>query len=327
IETTFETKGTKQEQEGFTEEDPSLSLFSEEREDPDKINKTERIRVNGKDKTKDEFHFHLKEEDKDLFWFEKSPVLMLMMNSPLASENYLEQMSPKKSGDITSYDQLGQIMNQNYILNTTLPVEMELPSLIMQEMLNNNNMLNNPNLSQENLILEDFGDLEPMNVDTPEQYEPSNYHENKGQEDNEYYEEEDEEPYEDDDTCLNLEIEQDSQLNTPSNPTRIEGFLSPALETYETHPTDQEVDNFINYSPTADQENANVSEASFHSIHNSVNSSSSMFHKIEELEEFKHEMSTSNSSKRKNNEGMDDTTSSDLIGGKKIKVLIIKCFQ
>ena len=31
IKTTFETKGTKQEQEGFTEEDPSLSLFSEER--------------------------------------------------------------------------------------------------------------------------------------------------------------------------------------------------------------------------------------------------------------------------------------------------------
>ena len=77
IETTFETKGTKQEQEGFTEEDSSPSLFSEEREDPDKIDETERIRVNGKDKTKDEFHFHLKEEDKDLFWFEKPPVSLL----------------------------------------------------------------------------------------------------------------------------------------------------------------------------------------------------------------------------------------------------------
>nr|YP_010942731.1 hypothetical protein RF1 [Polygonum argyrocoleon]YP_010942743.1 hypothetical protein RF1 [Polygonum argyrocoleon]WLS53878.1 hypothetical protein RF1 [Polygonum argyrocoleon]WLS53890.1 hypothetical protein RF1 [Polygonum argyrocoleon] len=99
IETTFETKGTKQEQEGFTEEDPSLFsedfsedfledfsedfseetpfLFSEEREDPDKIDETERIRVNGKDKTKDEFHFHLTEEAKDLFWFEKTPVSLL----------------------------------------------------------------------------------------------------------------------------------------------------------------------------------------------------------------------------------------------------------
>ena len=57
IETTFETKGTKQEQEGFTEEDPSPSLFSEEKEDPDKIDETEEIRVNGKEKTKDEFHF------------------------------------------------------------------------------------------------------------------------------------------------------------------------------------------------------------------------------------------------------------------------------
>nr|WKN52111.1 hypothetical chloroplast RF1 [Persicaria nepalensis]WKN52122.1 hypothetical chloroplast RF1 [Persicaria nepalensis] len=75
IETTFETKGTKQEQEGFTEEDPSP--FSEEREDPDKIDETERIRVNGKDKTKDEFHFHLKEEEKDLFWFEKPAVNLL----------------------------------------------------------------------------------------------------------------------------------------------------------------------------------------------------------------------------------------------------------
>nr|QXM16013.1 hypothetical chloroplast RF19 [Celtis koraiensis]QXM16099.1 hypothetical chloroplast RF19 [Celtis sinensis] len=55
IETTSETKGTKQEQEGSTEEDPSPSLFSEEKEDPDKIDETEEIRVNGKEKTKDEF--------------------------------------------------------------------------------------------------------------------------------------------------------------------------------------------------------------------------------------------------------------------------------
>nr|YP_010142031.1 hypothetical chloroplast RF19 [Rubus pileatus]QQK92276.1 hypothetical chloroplast RF19 [Rubus pileatus] len=57
IETTSETKGTKQEQEGSTEEDPSPSLFSEEKEDPDKIDETEEIRVNGKEKTKDEFYF------------------------------------------------------------------------------------------------------------------------------------------------------------------------------------------------------------------------------------------------------------------------------
>jgi len=57
IETTSETKGTKQEQEESTEED--LSLFSEEKEDPDKIkmDETEEIRMNGKEKTKDEFHF------------------------------------------------------------------------------------------------------------------------------------------------------------------------------------------------------------------------------------------------------------------------------
>nr|UNS16476.1 hypothetical protein RF1 [Euphorbia crotonoides] len=61
VETTSETKGTKQEQEGSTEEDPSSSLFSEEKEDPNKIDETEEIQVNGKEKTKDEFHFHFKE--------------------------------------------------------------------------------------------------------------------------------------------------------------------------------------------------------------------------------------------------------------------------
>ncbi|XP_048233236.1 uncharacterized mitochondrial protein AtMg00370-like [Ricinus communis] len=47
IETTSETKGTKQ---GSTEEDPSSSLFSEEKEDRDKIDETEEIQVNGKEK-------------------------------------------------------------------------------------------------------------------------------------------------------------------------------------------------------------------------------------------------------------------------------------
>nr|YP_009758065.1 Ycf1 [Aspidogyne longicornu]QIM61475.1 Ycf1 [Aspidogyne longicornu] len=55
VETTSETKETKQEQEGSTEENPFL--FSEEKEDLDKIDETEEIRVNGKEKTKDEFHF------------------------------------------------------------------------------------------------------------------------------------------------------------------------------------------------------------------------------------------------------------------------------
>uniref|UniRef100_UPI0030E4DD39 Ycf1 n=1 Tax=Galopina circaeoides TaxID=120130 RepID=UPI0030E4DD39 len=61
IETTSEMKGTKQEQEGSTEEDPSSSRFSEEKEDPYKIDETEEIRVKGKEKTKDEFHFQFTE--------------------------------------------------------------------------------------------------------------------------------------------------------------------------------------------------------------------------------------------------------------------------
>nr|YP_009270223.1 hypothetical chloroplast RF19 [Neottia listeroides]ANT73132.1 hypothetical chloroplast RF19 [Neottia listeroides] len=61
VETTYETnetKETKKEQEGSTEENeenPSLCL--EEKESLDKIDETEEIRVNGKEKTKDEFHF------------------------------------------------------------------------------------------------------------------------------------------------------------------------------------------------------------------------------------------------------------------------------
>nr|YP_011030483.1 Ycf1 protein [Meconopsis paniculata]WNV62951.1 Ycf1 protein [Meconopsis paniculata] len=57
IETISETKGTKQEQEGSIEEDPSPSLCSEEKEDPDKIDETEEIQVNGKEKAKEKFNF------------------------------------------------------------------------------------------------------------------------------------------------------------------------------------------------------------------------------------------------------------------------------
>ncbi|KAJ8746932.1 hypothetical protein K2173_007700 (mitochondrion) [Erythroxylum novogranatense] len=106
IETTSGTKGTKQEQEASTEENPASSLFSEEKEDPDKIDETEEIRMNGKEKTKDEFHFPFKETyyqnrpvyetfyldgnqenskleiliDKDLFWFEK-PLVTILFDS------------------------------------------------------------------------------------------------------------------------------------------------------------------------------------------------------------------------------------------------------
>nr|QVL27049.1 hypothetical protein RF1 [Vitex glabrata] len=58
IETASEMKGTKQEQEGSTEEDPPPSLFLEEKADPNKIDETEEIRVNGKE---NEFHFRFTE--------------------------------------------------------------------------------------------------------------------------------------------------------------------------------------------------------------------------------------------------------------------------
>ncbi|MCL7033026.1 hypothetical protein MKW94_003216 [Papaver nudicaule] len=103
-ETISETQGTKQEQDGSIEEDPSPSLCSEEKEDPDKMDETEEIQENGKEKAKEKFHFKetcyknslvyettyldgnqenskleiLKlKEDKDLLWFEKPLVTLL----------------------------------------------------------------------------------------------------------------------------------------------------------------------------------------------------------------------------------------------------------
>nr|WJZ11976.1 hypothetical chloroplast RF1 [Neocinnamomum lecomtei] len=67
IEKTSETKGTKQEQEGSTEEDPSLC--SEEREDPKKLHE----KKNGK------LEILKDKKDKDLFWFEK-PFVNLLFN-------------------------------------------------------------------------------------------------------------------------------------------------------------------------------------------------------------------------------------------------------
>nr|YP_010451016.1 Ycf1 protein [Eleutharrhena macrocarpa]UTV00797.1 Ycf1 protein [Eleutharrhena macrocarpa] len=104
IEKTSETKGTKQEQEGSTQEDSFFSFYLEEKEN--KMDETEEIQVNGKEKTMDEFPFHFKEtsyknspvsensylnsyqknskleilkdnKDKDLFWFEKPLVNLL----------------------------------------------------------------------------------------------------------------------------------------------------------------------------------------------------------------------------------------------------------
>nr|UEV65743.1 hypothetical chloroplast RF19 [Eruca vesicaria subsp. sativa]UEV65829.1 hypothetical chloroplast RF19 [Eruca vesicaria subsp. sativa] len=57
---TSETGGTKQDQEVSTEEAPFPSLFSEEREDLDKIDEMEEIGVNGKDKINKDDEFHVR---------------------------------------------------------------------------------------------------------------------------------------------------------------------------------------------------------------------------------------------------------------------------
>nr|QWT70947.1 Ycf1 [Heliophila diffusa] len=57
---TEERGGTKQDQEVSTEEAPFPSLFSEEREDLDKIDEMEEIRVNGKDQINKDDEFHVR---------------------------------------------------------------------------------------------------------------------------------------------------------------------------------------------------------------------------------------------------------------------------
>ena len=71
IETISEGRGEKQEQEVSIEENPSSSPFSEEQGEPNKIDETEKLRVNGKKnkKTKGELHFRFKET-----YYKKSPV-------------------------------------------------------------------------------------------------------------------------------------------------------------------------------------------------------------------------------------------------------------
>nr|UCS09645.1 hypothetical protein RF1 [Dictamnus dasycarpus] len=98
IETTFERRGTKQEQEVSAEEDPSPSLFSEEKEDPDKIEETEEIRVNGKEKknTKHEFHFRFKETcDKNSPVYETSYLDGNQENSKLEIFNLFKEKEEK----------------------------------------------------------------------------------------------------------------------------------------------------------------------------------------------------------------------------------------
>nr|QGU84384.1 hypothetical chloroplast RF19 [Casearia velutina] len=99
IETTSETKGAKQEQEGSTEEDPSSFLFSEEKENPDKIDETEEIRVNGKEKTKDEFHFHLKET-----CYKNRPVYETFYLDGNQENSKLEIFLDKKDKDLVCFE-------------------------------------------------------------------------------------------------------------------------------------------------------------------------------------------------------------------------------
>nr|WPX85504.1 Ycf1 protein [Artocarpus elasticus] len=86
VEKTSETKGTKQEQEGSTEEDPSPSLFSEEKEDPEKIDFKETRYKNRPvyetyyldvDRNQENSKLEIFNEKKELFLFEKPLVTIL----------------------------------------------------------------------------------------------------------------------------------------------------------------------------------------------------------------------------------------------------------
>nr|WIL99614.1 Ycf1 [Damnacanthus giganteus] len=77
--------------------DPSSSLFSEEKEDPDKIDETEEIRVKGKEKTKDEFHFQFTETGYNNNPFYDSEDSFLTMNGN--QENSKLKLKDKKAAE------------------------------------------------------------------------------------------------------------------------------------------------------------------------------------------------------------------------------------
>nr|QJW34132.1 hypothetical chloroplast RF19 [Platostoma chinense] len=109
IETASEMKGTKQEQEGSTEDDPPPSFFSEEKADPNKIDETEEIRVNGKE---NEFYFRFTETDSK--------------NRPVSEESYLMNINENqhnsrfKINDSKTENKLINIFNKDKALVTLL---------------------------------------------------------------------------------------------------------------------------------------------------------------------------------------------------------------
>nr|QVL26511.1 hypothetical protein RF1 [Premna szemaoensis] len=95
IETASKMKGTKQEQEGSTEEDPPPSFFSEEKADPNKIDETEEIRVDGKE---NEFHFRFTETGyKNRPVFEESYLMNINENQDNSRfKNYFDEKTENK---------------------------------------------------------------------------------------------------------------------------------------------------------------------------------------------------------------------------------------
>nr|YP_010159668.1 hypothetical protein RF1 [Artocarpus hypargyreus]QRG32685.1 hypothetical protein RF1 [Artocarpus hypargyreus] len=89
VEKTSETKGTKQEQEGSTEEDPSPSLFSEEKEDPEKIDFKETRYKNRPvyetyylyvDRNQENSKLEIFNEKKKLFFFFEKPLVTILFD-------------------------------------------------------------------------------------------------------------------------------------------------------------------------------------------------------------------------------------------------------
>nr|YP_009366653.1 hypothetical chloroplast RF1 [Illicium henryi]YP_010534759.1 Ycf1 protein [Illicium dunnianum]ARJ62437.1 hypothetical chloroplast RF1 [Illicium henryi]UYA96031.1 Ycf1 protein [Illicium dunnianum]UYA96505.1 Ycf1 protein [Illicium henryi] len=165
IETTSETKGTEQEQKGSTEEGPSLC--SEEKEDPDKIDETEEIRVNGKEKTKDELDFRFQEtwynhstvydndisdsygdqedweleilklKDKQLFWFEKPLVTLLFdyqrWNRPLRYINNNDRFPNAVRNEMSQYFFDTSKRDGNKIISFTYPPSLSIFNEMIQK--------------------------------------------------------------------------------------------------------------------------------------------------------------------------------------------------
>ncbi|KAL8167061.1 hypothetical protein V2J09_008560 [Rumex salicifolius] len=129
-----------------------------------------------------------------------------------------------------------------------------------------------------------------------------------------FHYEEDYEPFEE----PNDEIEESNVIDPlPTIPKRDTFQLSLLFQESNVRFTNEEFNAMLNVDSMFDPSNPNFSCSTFHSMHNSILSSSSMDNQLGGLDMNQNTFTHSSSSKRKSNEGVKETASSILMWFKK----------